>query len=717
MPARPRNNPQPHGRDGAARRPGTGGRGPRTPDGAKRRWTPEEREQRAGSAARPERPSRPGRSASSDGNRAARREDRFGQQDERGAGRPSRRTDWSPGPRTGGKRNDSTSGDRGGRSGGGRLDRADRPQRDDRGDRPQRPERPQRSNGFNRTGRPETASRFDRSDRTDRGDRPQSQGRFERPDRAERPKRYESSERPERSDRSDRAQRFERPERSDHPQRDGRSERFDRAERPQRDDRTDRSDRPQRFGRTERVDRPQRDERPRSGGRPDFADRPRADHRPAQRRDRDQAPRESRFFGQEPRTERFQAPEDVVLEHLAGEVVTPAQVAGTTFAGLGLGEQITKALAELGATEPFPIQAATIPHALAGRNVLGRGRTGSGKTIAFGAALVERLLRNWADSGRTGSGRRVGRPPRALVLAPTRELALQIDRTIQPIARAVGLYTTQIVGGVPQARQTGALAKGVDIVIGTPGRIEDLLEQRRLDLSAIEIAVLDEADHMADLGFLEPMQRLLRRVPASGQRMLFSATLDSAVSQLVAEFLPDPAVHEVADPEGSGTADHRVLVIDQGAKIPVLAALVGAAERSLVFARTRAFAEQLADDLDAEGVRTESLHGDLNQARRTRNLARFSEGKVSALVATDVAARGIHVDDIDLVVHADSAEDYKTYLHRSGRTGRAGASGTVVTLITARRRRRFTELLERAGIDADFVVLHAGDDPVAALGR
>ena len=406
-----------------------------------------------------------------------------------------------------------------------------------------------------------------------------------------------------------------------------------------------------------------------------------------------------------------------MLARLQGEVVTADEVAGVGFAELGLGQQITRALAELGATEPFPIQAATIPDALEGRNVLGRGRTGSGKTIAFGAALVERLMRNWAESGRTGMGRRTGRPPRALVLAPTRELALQIDRTVQPISRAVGLYTTQIVGGVPQARQVGALAKGVDIVIGTPGRIQDLLEQGRLDLSQVEITVLDEADHMADLGFLEPIQRLLRRVPAKGQRMLFSATLDAAVSELVREFLPHPAVHEVAEPEGTGTADHRVLVIGPGEKLAVLTALIGSVDRSLVFARTRAFAEQLADELDGEGVRAESLHGDLNQSRRTRNLARFSDGRVAALVATDVAARGIHVDDIGLVVHADSAEDYKTYLHRSGRTGRAGASGTVVTLIDARRRRRFTELLERAGVDADFVVLPAGDDPVAALAR
>ncbi|WP_375401708.1 DEAD/DEAH box helicase, partial [uncultured Amnibacterium sp.] len=299
---------------------------------------------------------------------------------------------------------------------------------------------------------------------------------------------------------------------------------------------------------------------------------------------------------------------------------------------------------------------------------------------------------------------------------PTRELALQIDRTVQPIARSVGLFTTQVVGGVPQARQVGALKKGVDIVIGTPGRIEDLIEQRHLDLRSIEIAVLDEADHMAELGFLEPMERLLSQLPKDGQRLLFSATLDSAVATLVDRFLPDAAAHEVAEQAGAVMAEHHVLVIEQGDKLPVLGTLLGSSERSLVFARTRAFAEQLADELEDEGVRTVSLHGDLNQSRRTRNLERFSSGKVQALIATDVAARGIHVDDIEFVVHADAAEDYKTYLHRSGRTGRAGATGTVVTLITARRRRRFTELLERAEIQATFTVLQPGADPLAAIG-
>jgi len=403
-----------------------------------------------------------------------------------------------------------------------------------------------------------------------------------------------------------------------------------------------------------------------------------------------------------------------VLDKLEGDVVQADDVVDTTFGDLGLGDSITRVLVELGAVHPFPIQAVTIPDAIAGRHVLGRGRTGSGKTIAFGAAMVERLLRSWQEAG--GGKREPSRAPRALILAPTRELALQIDRTVQPLARSVRLFTTQLVGGVPYPRQVGALRKGVDIVIGTPGRVEDLVQQGVLDLSAIEITVLDEADHMAELGFLEPMQRLLRAVPADGQRLLFSATLDSAVATLVDEFLPGAAVHEVVDKD-SATAEHRVLVVEPSEKVAVLAALLGSIDRALVFARTRAFAEQLADDLEDAGVRTESLHGDLNQSRRTRNLGRFSEGKVKALVATDVAARGIHVDDVELVVHADAAEDYKTYLHRSGRTGRAGASGIVVTLLAPRRRRRFEELLDRAGIEADFVRLQPGADPVAALAR
>ncbi|MFC8682276.1 DEAD/DEAH box helicase [Microbacterium ureisolvens] len=402
---------------------------------------------------------------------------------------------------------------------------------------------------------------------------------------------------------------------------------------------------------------------------------------------------------------------DVVHERLEADAVVAGDVEGVTFGDLGLGQNIVKTIAELGAQHPFPIQAATIPAILDGRDVLARGRTGSGKTIAFGAPLVESVLRSQA-----GQKREIGRPPRALILAPTRELALQIDATIQPIARSVGLFTTQIYGGVPHARQLGALKKGVDIVIGTPGRIEDLVKSRALDLGQVRIAVLDEADHMCDLGFLEPVQRLMRRTPRDAQRLLFSATLDGQVQTLVREFLSEPAVVEVAgETQRSGTIDHRVLVVDHRDKREILRSLVDREGKTLVFTRTRAFAEMLAEQFDEDGIRALALHGDLDQARRTRNLEKLTSGRIGVLVATDVAARGIHVDDIDLVVQADAPDEYKTYLHRSGRTGRAGRAGTVVTLVTRGRRERLADLLERADIEAPFDEVRPGDGLLAEL--
>jgi superfamily II DNA/RNA helicase len=372
-----------------------------------------------------------------------------------------------------------------------------------------------------------------------------------------------------------------------------------------------------------------------------------------------------------------------VHERLVAQTVEAAEVADVTFGDLGLGSNIVEILTGMGAATPFPIQAASIPAVLTGRDVLARGRTGSGKTIAFGAPLVESILQ-----AQKGKKREFGRAPQAIILAPTRELALQIDRTVQPIARSVGLFTTQIYGGVPQARQVGALKKGVDIVIGTPGRIEDLINQGKLDLSDVRIAVLDEADHMCELGFVEPVQRILRATGEGSQKLLFSATLDREVAALVDEFLVDPAVFEVAgETQDSSTIEHRVLVIDH-----------------------RAYAEQLAETFEDAGIPAVSLHGDLNQAKRTRNLQKLTSGRVNVLVATDVAARGIHVDDIDLVVQADAPDEYKTYLHRAGRTGRAGNAGRVVTLITRPRGRRMTELLNRAEIDAPFEEARLGDD-------
>ncbi|MFP3466603.1 DEAD/DEAH box helicase [Leifsonia sp. SIMBA_070] len=596
-----------------------------------------------------------------------------------------------------------------------RSQRQERPRRtfDDRAERPRRDadERPRRQFDDRSNDRP----------RREYDDRP----RRDFGDRAERPRR-DADERPRRQfdDRSDRPRRdfgdrTERPRREydDRPRRDF----GDRTERPRReyDDRPrrdfgDRSDRPRRdFG--DRTERPRRDfgdraERPRR----EYDDRPRRSFDERAERPR----RDSSFYPSRDEKAAFVPTDDVVLERLEAEAIQAEDVDGVTFGDLGLGGNIVRALAELGADKPFPIQAATLPDVLAGKDVLGRGRTGSGKTIAFGAPLAERLMQLWAESGKSGGKRQLGRSPRALILAPTRELALQIDRTVQPIARSVGLFTTQIYGGVPQARQVGALQRGVDIVIGTPGRIEDLIEQGRLDLSEVQITVLDEADHMCDLGFLEPVQRILRHTAEGGQKLLFSATLDSGVAQLVDEFLVDPAVHEVAgEDQASSTIDHRVLVIEHRDKAAIIEQLADREGKTLVFARTRAFAEMLADQLDDAGIPAVSLHGDLNQSRRTRNLAQLTSGRVNVLVATDVAARGIHVDDIDLVIQADAPDEYKTYLHRSGRTGRAGKQGTVVTLIPRQRQRRMNELLSRAEIEADFVPAAPGDDVLLTLAQ
>lgn len=564
-----------------------------------------------------------------------------------------------------------------------------------------------------------SGSRFERTERPARGGYP---GRDAAPGRsqAERPSRdryqdrdaaprYERSERPARErfdrDRAPRGDRYERPsggerryERDDRP-RGERPPRDDRGYAP-RSDRASREDRGYDRPRYERDDRPryERDDRPRRS----YDDRPRRSfddrgERPRFDRDRDQRPAAPQL-------------DDVVLERLEAQAVDATDVAGTGFAELGLGQNLVRTLAEMGAETPFPIQAATIPSVLEGRDVLGRGRTGSGKTIAFGAPLVERLLQSQKGSTER---RKPGRAPRALILAPTRELALQIDRTVQPLAQSVGLFTTQIYGGVPYARQTGAISRGVDIIIGTPGRIGDLVSQGRLDLSQVMITVLDEADHMCELGFLEPVRELLERTSEGGQKLLYSATLDKGVATLVDEFLVEPAVYEISgEDQASGDIRHVAFLIDQRDKQDVLAELASGPGKKLVFARTRSFAEELADMLDDAGVRAESIHGDLTQSRRTRALEKFTSGRVKALVATDVAARGIHVDDIELVIQADAPDEYKSYLHRSGRTGRAGKSGTVVTLVPRNRRRRTEDLFARAEITPEWIQVRPGDDVI-----
>ncbi len=365
--------------------------------------------------------------------------------------------------------------------------------------------------------------------------------------------------------------------------------------------------------------------------------------------------------------------------------------AGATFADLGLPAPLVSALAAGGITTPYPIQSQTLPHALAGRDVLGRGRTGSGKTYAFLLPLVTRL-----SGSRTNRG---SKRPRGLILVPTRELAVQIHTALAPLAAATSLRSTTVFGGVPQGKQVTALRAGVDIVIACPGRLTDLAQQGHVDLSGVEITVLDEADHMADLGFLPVVRRLLDRTPTDGQRLLFSATLDGGVDVLVKRYLTDPAVHSV-DSEQSPVAemDHHVLHVDAASRLRVITDLAAAPGRTVVFTRTKHGAKGLARKLNASGVPAVELHGNLSQNVRTRNLAAFAAGSDTTLVATDIAARGIHVDDVTLVIHADPPAEHKAYLHRSGRTARAGASGTVVTIMLDEQRSDVRTLTRQAGI-------------------
>ncbi|WP_394769294.1 DEAD/DEAH box helicase [Lacisediminihabitans sp.] len=610
----------------------------------------------------------------------------------------------------------------------------DRPQRTERpsyGDRPQRTERPSYGDRPQRTERPSYGARTERTERPSYGARTERPSYNDRPARSERPSygdRPARAERPAYNDRpartsserpsyNDRPARTDRPAYNDRPARAERpayNDRPARTERPAYNDRPARTERPSYNDRPARTERPSYNDRPARTERPTYSDRPQRSDDRAPRRESDYYPAKREFGNDSQRTGHsagFQPHEDVVLERLEAKVITAGDASGKTWADLGIGDNMTRQLIAMGAETPFPIQAATIPDVLAGKDVLGRGKTGSGKTIAFGAPLVERLMENMG-----GAGRKPGRKPRALILAPTRELAMQIDRTVQPIARSVGLFTTTIVGGVPQFKQVSTLQRGVDIVIATPGRVEDLIEQGRLDLSEVFVTVLDEADHMCDLGFLEPVQRILESTKKGGQKLLFSATLDKGVATLVKQFLKEPAVHEVAgEDQASSSIDHRVLLIEQRDKTRIIEELAAGEGKTLIFARTRAFAEQLADQLEDAGIPATSLHGDLNQSRRTRNLQLLTSGRVNVLVATDVAARGIHVDDISLVIQADAPDEYKTYLHRSGRTGRAGKVGTVVTLISKARRRRMDELLGRAEIKASVEMAAPGDRVIGEL--
>jgi superfamily II DNA/RNA helicase len=373
-----------------------------------------------------------------------------------------------------------------------------------------------------------------------------------------------------------------------------------------------------------------------------------------------------------------------------------------SFADLGVPDALTRVLAATGVDRPFPIQAATLPDALAGRDVLGRGRTGSGKTYAFVLAVLTRLAA-------TATRRRPGRP-RALILAPTRELATQIEAVMAPLAKALSLRTMTVFGGVAARPQIAGLRAGVDVLVACPGRLADHVEAGHAHLDGVEVTVLDEADHMADLGFLPTVRWLLERTPRGGQRLLFSATLDAGVDVLVRRFLTDPAVHSVDSTLSPVAAmTHHVLHVRADDRFPVLVELAAAPGRTVVFTRTKRGAKTLTRRLVGAGVSAVELHGNLAQAARTRNLRAFAEGPARTLVATDIAARGIHVDDVALVVHADPPVEHKAYLHRSGRTARAGAAGIVVTLMTDGQAPEVRELTHKAGITATTTRLRPGD--------
>jgi superfamily II DNA/RNA helicase len=396
-----------------------------------------------------------------------------------------------------------------------------------------------------------------------------------------------------------------------------------------------------------------------------------------------------------------------ISHHNSSPTIDTPPTTGSTFAQLGLPARLTAALAAQGVVAPFPIQAATLPDALAGRDVLGRGRTGSGKTYAFALPVLARL-------SASATPRRRGRP-RALILVPTRELASQIETAMAPLADALSLRTLTVYGGVRPNPQISGLRAGVDVLIACPGRLADHLASGHARLDAVEITVLDEADHMADLGFLPAVTRLLDQTPRGGQRLLFSATLDAEVDVLVRRFLHRPVTHSV-DPASTPTdMAHHVLHVQPAARLPVLVELTAAPGRTLVFTRTKRGASKLARQLTAQGVPAVELHGNLAQQARTRNLLAFADGRAATLVATDIAARGIHVDDIALVIHADPPVEHKAYLHRSGRTARAGASGTVITLMTDAQVADVRDLTRKAGIKATTTRLRPGHPLLAEL--
>ena len=500
-----------------------------------------------------------------------------------------------------------------------------------------------------------------------------------------------SSDRPANNDRpsysNDRPANNDRPSYSNDRPRYG-NDRPASSDRPRYDSNRSGSDRPRSTG-----DRPGYRGDDTRRDRPQRPDRPWEDRRPGMDRGRS-----FNDHGRGADRQRNSEPNADQMEWTAPEVKAVASTS-TGFADLGVPSELTAVLNGMGITEPFPIQAATIPDAMAGKDVLGRGRTGSGKTLGFGLPMLTRLA----------SKRAMG--VRGLVLVPTRELAMQVADVLAPLARATGLDVTLVAGGMPYGPQLRAFERGVDIVVATPGRLVDLLDQGAASLASVEVTVLDEADHMADLGFWPAVTRIVDETPADGQRLLFSATLDGAVDNLVKRYMHDPVHHEVDSDQASiSTMRHVFWLIAPHHKNDMSNRVASRGGRTLVFARTQQGAERIAERFRESGVLAGALHGGLTQGARARVLAAFKDGRLPVLVATDVAARGIHVDDVTLVLQIDPPANGKDYLHRSGRTARAGEDGIVVTLLLRHQRRQVAMLAQQAGVKADFVEM-TPDDP------
>lgn len=652
-------------------------------------------------------PKRSARPASGDGptkRPRSERSPRWDREDPRrraGSGRPSRddargsRPSSGPSDRTGTTRGD----DRGTRFSAGRPDRGTPSSRENRNDRPKRWV---------------SDSREERHVHRPHDERPRLE-RGERPVRDRAPRVAD----PARRDRHEGRHADRTGDRGGYQQRDagGAS--------PQRDTRGGYQGRDDRGGSSDRGGYQQRDSRPSSdrGGYQQRDSRPSSDRGGYQQRDSRPSSDRGGYRGRDDRAARQpdgdrplsfedaeaqRAEADTWTTYTSSAGAAKAVTEDNGFAALGVPAALVERLARDGIADPFPIQTATIPDAIAGRDVLGRGRTGSGKTLAFGLSMITRL----ANGTRPESRR-----PRSLILVPTRELAMQVSDALEPFVHVSGLRHKLVAGGLSYDPQIKALNKGLDILVATPGRLADLMERGAVELGGVEIAVLDEADHMADMGFLPEVTAILDEVPAGGQRLLFSATLDKGIDTLVERYLVDPVTHSTDEAQASVTTmSHHVLLIDPQDKKAMTAELAGRGGRVIVFARTQLGSDRIAGELRDRGVLAASLHGGLSQNVRNRVLGAFRDGSMNVLVATDVAARGIHVDDVGMVVQVDPPTDHKDYLHRAGRTARAGEEGAVVMLALPHQRKMVTRIIEGAGAQALTAKVAPGDSTVQGMG-